>query len=208
MVRGIKPRAAATVAAVGLAFATLATVTPASAAGSAAPAKDHPVRLASVTGSARIFYAFRPDDEIRFTVDAQAAPYTRRFPDDPQLKDGLPTDARGTIHFTHRKAETGEVGTADAAVDCLVTGDHVATLTAVITKSDAMPVGQRVGLSISQGHGHAKDRLGFSWGVVNLDVDANGKPVQPVVGTGMAPAPFAPVVDGGYTVRPGDLEVR
>ncbi|MFJ9446959.1 hypothetical protein ACIRRH_34670 [Kitasatospora sp. NPDC101235] len=207
MVHGIKPRTAAALAAVGLAFATIATVTPASAAGSAAPAEGHPVRLASVTGSARIFYAFQPDDEIRFTIDAQAAPYTRGFPG-TRIKDGLPTDARGTVHFTHRVAGTGAVGTADAAVDCLVTGDHVATLTAVITTSDAMPVGQRVGLSISQGHGHGKDRLGFSWGVVNLDVDANGKPVPPVVGTCMAPAPFAPVVGGGYTVHPGDLEMR
>ncbi|MET8545476.1 hypothetical protein ABZW03_33295 [Kitasatospora sp. NPDC004799] len=206
MVRVIKP-CAATLAAVGLAFAMLATVTPASAAGPAAPTKGHPVRLASVTGSGRIFYAFRPDDEIRFTVDAQVAPYTRGFPG-TIVPDGLPTDARGTVRFTHHKAGTNEVGTADAAVDCLVTGDHVATLTAVITTSDVMPVGQRIGLSISQGHGHDKGRLGFSWGVVNLDVDANGKPVQPVVGTCMAPAPFAPVVDGGYTVHPGDLEVR
>ncbi|TQF03050.1 hypothetical protein E6W39_13285 [Kitasatospora acidiphila] len=205
MVRTGTSRLAVTLAAAAVALTALTAAAPAADAG--VTGADHPARLASVSGSARIFYAFRPNDEIRFTVDAQAAPYTRGFPG-TQIKDGLPTDARGTVHFSHRVVGSSEVHTADAAVDCLVTGDRVATVTAVITKSDVMPVGQRVGLSIYHGPGHGNDRLGFSWGVGNLDVDADGKPVQPVVGTCMAPAPFAPVVDGGFAVHPADLEVR
>ncbi|GAA2278735.1 MULTISPECIES: hypothetical protein [Kitasatospora] len=195
----------------GLALATLTGVTAASAADTAeARGSNRPAQLASVTGSGRIFYAFAAADEIRFSIDAQAAPYTRRFPDVPALKEGLPTDARGTVRFSHRDAASGNTYHDEAAVDCLVTGDRVATLTAVVTKSEVGNVGQRIGLSVYDGAtkdtpGHSNDRLGFSWGVVNLDVDAHGHPVQPVVGTCMAPAPFAPVVQGGFTVHHADL---
>ncbi|MEU9042910.1 MULTISPECIES: hypothetical protein [unclassified Kitasatospora] len=200
-------RAARGAAAAGLALAALTGVAPASATATNPPAHQdgRAARPASVSGTARISYAFAPADEIWFTVNAQAAPYTHRFPG-TQVADGLPTDARGTVRFSHRTADTGKVYSAEAEVDCLTTGGPVATLTAVVTTSDVGNVGQRIGLSIYQGGGHDDGRLGFSWGIANVDVDAGGKPYQPVVGTCMAPAPFAPVLRGGFTVHHTELE--
>ncbi|MDY0812219.1 hypothetical protein [Kitasatospora purpeofusca] len=161
-------------------------------------------RPASVSGSGRIWYAFSPDDEIWFTVDARAKPYSRPLPG-TKSPNGLPTDAVGTVRYSHRVAATGETFSAEAEVDCLSTGGPVATLTAVIS-SDAGNSKERIGLSVYQGSARDGARLGFSWGVANLDMDADQKPYQPVVGTCMAPAPFAPVLRGGYTVRHVELE--
>ncbi|MGW0645069.1 MULTISPECIES: hypothetical protein [Streptomyces] len=175
----------------------------------AAPAGDAPATkragTASVHGSARIHYAFSPDDDIRFTIDAEAAPYSRPLPGLPQ---GLPTDARGTVSFRHAVAATGQIATAKARVDCLVTGGGTATLTAVVTRSDVGPVGERLGFSVTEGHRGEPDRLGFSWGVANVDpekTDEKGNVTAPRVGTCMAPAPFAPAVRGGFTVRHAEL---
>ncbi|MFJ9457759.1 hypothetical protein ACIRST_22085 [Kitasatospora sp. NPDC101447] len=207
----VSARAARGVAAAGLALVALTGVAPASATGAAsatAPSAEQDgraARPASVSGTARISYAFSPDDEIRFTVDALAAPYTHRFPG-TGAAEGLPTDARGTVRYSHRTADTGKVYSAEAQVDCLSTGGPVATLTAVVTRSDVGNTGERIGLSIYQGSGHGDARLGFSWGVANMDVGADGKPYQPVVGTCMAPAPFAPVLRGGFTVHHTELE--
>ncbi len=219
----VRTRAARAAAAVTLALAALTGVAPASATTASTPTAAtattspahqdaRPARPASVSGTARISYAFVPDDEIWFTVDAQAVPYSRRFPG-TALADGLPTDARGTVRYSHRTAADGQVHSAEAEVDCLATGGPVATLTAVVTRSDIDNVGQRIGLSVYQGRegdagGHGGGRLGFSWGIGNMDVDANGAPYQPVVGTCMAPAPFAPVLRGGFTVHHTELEVR
>ncbi|MEU8921972.1 hypothetical protein AB0D10_13700 [Kitasatospora sp. NPDC048545] len=220
----VSTRAARGVAAAGLAFAALtgAAGAPASATGvppADAPPADAPpagaasgrqdgvpsARPAGVSGTARISYALAPDDEIWFTVNARAAPYTRRFPG-TGAAEGLPTDAGGTVRFSHQVAATGKVYSAEARVDCLSTGGPVATLTAVVTTSDVGNVGERIGLSVYQGTGHGDGRLGFSWGVANMDVGADGKPYQPVVGTCMAPAPFAPVLRGGFTVHHTELE--
>ncbi|MFJ9697048.1 hypothetical protein [Kitasatospora sp. NPDC101183] len=200
-------RATHITAAAALALAALTGIAPASAS----PSRAHHLALASVKGSARIMYAYSPKDDIRFTIDAQAAPYTHRFPG-TRLENGLPTDAEGTVLVSHHSAEKNATFTAEARVDCLATGGPVATLTAVVTKSAVLTVGQRIGLSVYQGSGDDEDgggaRLGFSWGIGNADVDASGKPYQPVVGTCMAPAPFAPVVHGGYQVHHADIEVR
>ncbi|MFJ4095736.1 hypothetical protein ACIPYS_29450 [Kitasatospora sp. NPDC089913] len=212
-------RTARVAAAAGLALAALSGVAPASAdtlstdgvstvslSGESGPAGrgDRPERTASVSGSARISYAFSPDDEIRFTVDARAKPYSRPLPG-TNSPNGLPTDAVGTVRYSHRVAATGEVHSAEAEVDCLSTGGPVATLTAVIG-SDTENRKERIGLSVYQGSGRDGARLGFSWGVANLDLDADQKPYQPVVGTCMAPAPFAPVLQGGFTVHHVELE--
>ncbi|MGW2374208.1 hypothetical protein [Kitasatospora sp. NPDC001683] len=199
-------RTAMAAALAALALTTLAATAPAGATPSAETATTTATATtattARVNGSARIHYALNPTDEMWFTIDAEGAPYTHPVPGVPT---GLPTDARGTVHFSHRVAKSGDVRQADATVDCLATGGPVATLTAVITKSDAMPVGQRIGLSIYDAHGHGKDRLGFSWGVGNMDLDQDGSPYQPVVGTCMALAPFAPVTSGNFTVHPVEL---
>ncbi|KPI14242.1 hypothetical protein OV450_2773 [Actinobacteria bacterium OV450] len=174
-------------------FATLSGPSSASANKPSGPAK--------VSGQGRIFYAYAPDDEIRFTVDATAAPFSRPL---DQLPKGMPTDARGTVTVSHSVARTKETRTAEAAVDCLVTGGDTATLTAVVTKSaDPEEIGTRYGFSVKSG-GPGRGRFAFSWGVANLDV-VDGKPVAPRVGTCMAPAPFAPVTEGGFKVTHGDL---
>ncbi|MQS11354.1 hypothetical protein F7Q99_03365 [Streptomyces kaniharaensis] len=196
-------RTAIAAATAALALATLTAAAPAPAPGSDS---DHHTRPASVSGTGRISYAFSPSDEIWFTVDAQAAPFTHPFPGVDKLEHGLPTDARGTVRWSHRDASTGTVYRAEAAVDCLVTGGPVATLTAVVTTSDIGNVGERIGLSIYDGHG--RSRLGFSWGIGNLDVDAAGRPRPAVTGTCMAPAPFAPVVNGGFTVHHTELPTQ
>lgn len=162
-------------------------------------------RPASVSGKARVSYAFSPDDEIWFTVDARAKPYSRPLPG-TKAPDGLPTDAVGTIHYSHRVAATGVVYNAVAEVDCLSTGGPVATVTAVVTTSDIGNANERIGLSVYQGRGRDGDRLGFSWGVANLDMGPDQQPYQPVVGTCMAPAPFAPVLRGGFSVHHVELE--
>ncbi|MFE2294703.1 hypothetical protein [Streptomyces sp. NPDC059452] len=185
-----------------------ALLTTACVAAAPAPAADtakKPPRTASVHGSARVHYVFSPQDDIRFTVDAVAAPYSRPL---PGLPGGLPTDARGTVRFTHHVDSTGETVSAEARVDCLVTGGRTATFTAVVTRSDTGPVGERLGFSVYEGRAGEPDRLGFSWGVANVDPDTpdeKGNPTQPTVGTCMAPAPFAPAVHGGFTVRHTEL---
>ncbi|MFF3111428.1 hypothetical protein ACFVSN_19815 [Kitasatospora sp. NPDC057904] len=193
-------RTAIAAAAAALAVTTVTAVVPAQGADAAPHA-----RPASVSGSGRIVFDYSPDDEIRFTVDARAVPFSRPFPDVPALAHGLPTDARGTVTISHRVAATGQVGHAEAAVDCLVTGGPVATLTAIVTRSDVRPVGERIGLSVFDSHGKGKDRLGFSWGAVNTDLDSEGRPRPGITGTCMAPAPFNPVVEGGYHVHHTEL---
>ncbi|WP_143200531.1 hypothetical protein [Kitasatospora sp. CB01950] len=161
---------------------------------------------ATVSGSVRVFYVYSAQDEIRFTFDAQAAPFSRPLPGRPQ---GLPTDARGTVRISHRVPSQNLTVTADAAVDCLVTGGRSATLTAVVTRADpevADWVGRRYGFSVLDGgRGGNHDRVGFSWGVGDLTFDDHGTPIQAPVGTCMAPAPFAPVTEGALTVHPAEL---
>jgi hypothetical protein len=152
--------------------------------------------LARVVGSARIHYVYSPEDTIRFRVDAEAAPFTRPLTA-PGGERGLPTDARGTVRISHRVASTGFTAWAVADVDCLVTGGSTATLTAVVRASNTSEKGERVGISVQQGRGGEPDRLGFGWGVANVGADRTG--------TCMAPAPFAPVVRGGYRVAHADL---
>ncbi|MEU6867622.1 hypothetical protein ABZ924_31030 [Streptomyces sp. NPDC046876] len=178
-----------------------ATTVLAALSGPPSSAAGKPSGPAKVSGQGRIFYTYAPDDEIRFTVNATAAPFSR--PIEP-LPKGMPTDARGTVTISHRVARTKETRTAEAAVDCLVTGGDTATLTAVVTKSaDPADIGTRYGFSVKNG-GPGRGRFGFSWGVANLDV-VDGKPVASRVGTCMAPAPFAPVTEGGFKVTHGDL---
>ncbi|MFE1316196.1 hypothetical protein [Kitasatospora phosalacinea] len=175
-------------------------------AATAAEAKDRPSPgPASVTGTAQIFFAYSPDDDIRFGIDAHSAPWTRPVPDSPF--GGLPTDATGTIRISHHVKALDITVTAEGQVDCLVTGGPSASLTAVITRADpevAGWLGKRIGLSVLDGRGHEPDRLGFSWSVVN-EQHGSSDPAQSDVGTCMAPAPFTTVREGGFRVRPADL---
>lgn len=166
----------------------------------AAPAGKKPAKTASVHGEARISYIESLNDDIRFTIHAEQTPFTRPMP--PKAPQGLSTDARGTLKFSHA-SRGGVTGWTEARVDCLVTSGRTATLTAIVTKSNVGEIGARLGISVQQGGRGEPDRLGFSWGVVNADpgnVDENGGPVSPRTGTCMAPAPFTTVIKGGYKV--------
>ncbi|MFJ7420569.1 hypothetical protein ACIQXD_18455 [Streptomyces uncialis] len=158
---------------------------------------------ARVRGAGRIDYVYSPDDTIRFSVDAEAAPFTRPLPG-VQLP-GLPTDARGTVRISHHVPATGRTGWSVADVDCLVTGGATATLTATVRESNVSDPGTRFGVSVQQGRHGQPDRIGFSWGVVNTAADTTDGPKASPVGSCMAPAPFAPVTDGGFTVRHTEL---
>lgn len=171
----------------------------------AGPAPAHsgekkPAKNASVHGNSRISYIESIDHDIRFTIHAEQKPFTR--PLLPELPNGLSTDAEGTLRFTHTTPD-GFTGWAEATVDCLVTSGRTATLTAVVTESNVEETGTRLGISVQQGAKGEPDRLGFSWGVANVDPanrDEKGRLVQPRVGTCMAPAPFTTVVAGGFKV--------
>jgi hypothetical protein len=161
----------------------------------------HDRQPASVDGSARVFYAYSPNDTIRFAFDATAKPFSRPM---PGLPGGLPTDATGTVRISHHVAAHNVTVTAEGRVDCLVTGGRTATFTAVITRADPQVsdwVGTRRGFSVTDGRGRVPDRMGFSWDIVNVDTDDAGNPIQPSAGTCLAPAPFAPVLDGGFRVH-------
>ncbi|MFI9308977.1 hypothetical protein [Streptomyces triculaminicus] len=206
------PRRRTTAAALATAtvFAALATVACSASASSSASGTDtaheavhakKPAAVAQVSGKARISYAYSPKDEIRFSVEAQSAPFSRPVGEFPM---GMPTDARGKVTIYHWSPGKKEARRGEAAVDCLVTGGDTATLTAVVTKSqDPGEIGTRMGFSVRTG-GPGKGRFGFHWGVSNLDV-VDGKAVMPHVGTCMAPAPFAPVAEGGFTVKHAEL---
>ncbi|MEU5283840.1 hypothetical protein AB0G97_07435 [Streptomyces sp. NPDC020755] len=180
-------------------LAGLVAAGPAPAAPAASAGKK-PAKTASVHGEARISYIESIDDDIRFTIHAEQTPFTR--PVHPTAPEGLSTDARGSLRISHTR-QGGDTGWAEAKVDCLVTSGRTATLTAVVTKSNVEEIGARLGISVQQGGKGEPDRLGFSWGVVNVDpehVDENGRPVRPQAGTCMAPAPFTTVIKGGFKV--------
>ncbi|MGK5639321.1 hypothetical protein ACSNOK_13580 [Streptomyces sp. URMC 126] len=198
---------------VAAALATAAACAAISGLGPAASASDAPAAdavaavetapTARVTGSARLDFSYAPKDVIRFSVDARAVPFSRPLPG-PHLEHGLPTDARGTVTWSHWVAATHETRRAEAAVDCLVTGGDTATFTAVVTKSaDPSEIGARYGFSARTG-GPGKGRFGFHWAVGNVDV-VKGVPGSARVGTCMAPAPFTPLKSGGFTVRHAEL---
>lgn len=173
----------------------------------AAPAPAAPVapKTASVHGEGQVFYAYSPDDEIRFTFHAESAPFSNPIAL-PGGEKGMPTDAGGVVIVHHRVAKTGVTGTSTARVDCLVTGGRTATLTALVETSDVgWKENRRIGISIEDGTGGQPDRVGFTWDLVNIDEQPDGKVAQPTVGSCMAPAPFAPAVKGGFKVTPAPL---
>ncbi|MFJ8043481.1 hypothetical protein ACIRBX_23580 [Kitasatospora sp. NPDC096147] len=178
---------------------------PASAGTPTAAATATPA-TAAVSGRVRLSYAYSPDDDIRFEFEAEAAPFSRPMEGAPQ---GLPTDARGTVKVSHYTPALNRTVRSEGTVDCLVTGDRTATFTMLITRADPEmtdTVGQRRGFSVyDSGSPGVPDRFGFGWGVANVDTDASGKPVEGRTGTCMGPAPFAPVIEGGLTVRHTEL---
>ncbi|GAA2708424.1 hypothetical protein [Actinoplanes palleronii] len=170
-----------------------------------APASARP-DTARVTGSADFMLPFDPDDDVRsFAFDVRSTPYTTPI---PGLPHGLPTDATGTVRVSHFVPAQQLTVRFEATVDCLVTSPGLATLTAVVTRADSVVadwVGKRVGFSVQDGgRGHG-DRVGFTWSFSG-DQDADGTWHEARIGTCLAPAPFAVVTRGDYTLRHAELK--
>ncbi|MFF3084081.1 hypothetical protein ACFVRB_03400 [Streptomyces nojiriensis] len=192
--------------------ATLIGASPAPAAPApeapAAPAAPAAQKLASVHGGGTVAYPYVPKEhDIRFTVDADAAPWSRPFPA-PGGEQGMPVDARGKVTVYHAMPDENFTAVAEAEVDCMVTGGRTATITAVVTSSNVGWEGKRIGISVQDGERGAPDRVGFSWGIANVDVKSDGSVSEPRVGTCMAPAPFTEVTKGGFKVTPAPLAPR
>ncbi|MFI1646539.1 hypothetical protein ACH4XT_06300 [Streptomyces avidinii] len=187
--------------------ATLIAAAPAPAA-PALPAAPAASKLASVHGGGTVAYPYVPKShDIRFTVDAEAAPWSRPFPA-PGGEQGMPVDARGRVTVHHAMPDQDFTGVAEAEVDCMVTGGRTATITAVVTSSNVGWEGKRIGISVQDGERGGPDRVGFSWGIANVDVKPDGSVSEPRVGTCMAPAPFTEVTEGGFKVTPAPLAPR
>ncbi|MFE6909773.1 hypothetical protein [Streptomyces erythrochromogenes] len=173
-----------------------------------APAAPAAPKTASVHGGGTVHYPYVPaSHDIRFTVDAESVPFSRPLKGE-NLEQGLPTDARGRVTVYHAMPDQGFTGVAEAEVDCMVTGGRTATVTAVVTSSNVGWEGKRIGLSVQDGERGAPDRVGFSWGIVNVDAKPDGTVAEPTVGTCMAPAPFTEVTKGGFKVTPAPLAPR
>jgi hypothetical protein len=186
------------VAAAMVAAAVGAVPSVAVAGGKPAPAR--------VTGRADFALPFWPDDDVRsFTFDVTAKPWSRPL---PGLPTGSPADATGTVRVSHLLAGTTTPVTFEAAVDCLITAPGTAALTAIVTRGDEPVrdwVGKRVGFSVQDGgRGGRHDRVGFTWSVSG-DQNEAGEWGAAKIGTCLAPAPFAPVTRGDYTVHHADL---
>ncbi|MCG7523248.1 hypothetical protein MHW47_02105 [Streptomyces sp. OfavH-34-F] len=192
--------ATAAIAALVAGFTLCASSTASSAEQRTGHRRPGPARI---VGSGDFVLPYVSDSDVRsFSFDVVAAPYSIPRPGIPT---GLPVDARGTIRISHYSAEQNVTYTSEGQVECLVTGPNTATVTALITKvshEETGSLGKRVGLSVYDGgKGGKTDRVGFSWNGVNLL--PNSKDAE--VGTCMAPAPYAPVVKGGYTVTHAEL---
>jgi hypothetical protein len=191
----------------GVAAAVLALTAMTGQAAQAHPAADPAGRHAAgarVTGSAEFVLPFSPDDDVRkFVFDVRAAPYTRPL---PGLPSGSPADATGTVAVSHMVAANHQTVTLEAVVDCLITSPGTATVTAIVTRADEPVrdwIGKRIGFSVYDG-GRRGDRVGFTWALSGDQNDA-GEWGPARIGTCVAPAPFAPVTHGDYTVRHADL---
>ncbi|MGC4868462.1 hypothetical protein ACLQ3B_23855 [Micromonospora sp. DT53] len=174
------------------------------AAATPAGAADH--RPARVTGSAEFVLPFGQDGDVQsFAFDAQAAPYSRPLPI-PRGENGTPADATGTVRVAHWLAAADITVRWEASVDCMITSPGHATLTGIVTRADQMAkelVGKRVGFSVQDGGRHG-DRVGFTWSA-SMDQDAAGQWGPARIGTCLAPAAFATVTRGDFTVRHAEL---
>lgn len=172
----------------------------------AAPAGAADRGPARVSGSAEFVLPYGRDGDVRsFTFDARSVPYSRPIPVEGG-EQGSPADATGTVRVAHRLAGTGITVRFEAAVDCMITSPGHATLTAVVTRADEQArdfVGKRVGFSV-QDRGRGRDRVGFTW-AASADQNEAGQWGPSRIGTCLAPAAFARVVRGDYTVRHAEL---
>ncbi|GIF47238.1 hypothetical protein Afe04nite_17770 [Asanoa ferruginea] len=172
----------------------------------AAPAGAANRGPARVTGSAEFALPYGQDSDVRsFAFDARSAPYSRPLPL-PGGEQGGPADATGTVRVAHWVAADNITVRWEAAVDCMITSPGYATLTAIVTRADPLArdfVGKRVGFSVQDG-GRGRDRVGFTWSA-SADQNEAGEWGPSRIGTCLAPAAFATVTRGDYTVRHAEL---
>ncbi|MFG2499161.1 Repetin [Streptomyces sp. NPDC048441] len=143
--------------AVGAALLALAgAVGPATASDAPHPGRE----AAALTGTAKLDRP--PGDNATITFDAHLDARDRNDPG----------AAHGTIKLSHYMENPKFGGSAEARVDCLLTGGKVATVSAVVTKADGGlkgAVGKRVGMTV---HDQGKqDRFGYSWAMVGIPND-------------------------------------
>ncbi|WTX00791.1 hypothetical protein OG216_45950 (plasmid) [Streptomycetaceae bacterium NBC_01309] len=173
-----------------LALGAAALAASAVPAASVATTNSRPPKV-SVTGSARVFYAPAPADDVRFTFDAHAlAPTAGQGPQ--------PADARGTVRVYHRVSALNLTLWAEGEVNCVMTSGRVATLTAFVTKTSPELggwAGKHLGFTVLDSGSH--DQLGSTGPVDALAKCMAGDPNAPV----MAPAPFFNLQAGGYRVK-------
>ncbi|TQJ23432.1 hypothetical protein FBZ33_3702 [Micromonospora sp. A202] len=172
----------------------------------ATPAGAASHRPAQVTGSAEFVLPYGQDSDVRsFAFDARSVPYSRPIPL-PGGEKGSPADATGTVRVAHWLATENITVRFEAAVDCMITSPGHATVTGVVIRADEKAsdfLGQRVGFSVQDG-GRGRDRVGFTWSA-SADQNEAGQWGPARVGTCLAPAAFATVTRGNYTVRHAEL---
>lgn len=172
----------------------------------ATPAGAASHRPAQVTGSAEFVLPYGQDSDVRsFAFDARSVPYSRPIPL-PGGENGSPADATGTVRVAHWLAAENITVRFEAAVDCMITSPGHATVTGVVIRADEKAsdfLGQRVGFSVQDG-GRGRDRVGFTWSA-SADQNEAGQWGPARVGTCLAPAAFATVTRGNYTVRHAEL---
>ncbi|MBO0513874.1 hypothetical protein [Streptomyces beijiangensis] len=148
---------------------------------------------AHVSGDAWVRFGADPDNPMRrFIFDAYGAPY--------RVVDGKVSFTHlghGAVRYFHPKSPGSKEGWwGTVKVDYVMTGGPVAVVSGTITDGPDTK-GARKSFSVySDPRGHAFDRMGFSWGVVDARCTQNNA----------APAPFNSYVSGrGYTVRSVEL---
>ncbi|MEU7800324.1 hypothetical protein AB0J14_32970 [Micromonospora arborensis] len=189
----------------GWGIAAVAMLVTATATGAAAGAADRgPAR---VTGSAEFVLPYGQDGDVRsFAFDVRSAPYSRIILLPGGKEVSSPADATGTVWVEHWLATQNITVRFEAAVDCMITSPGHAALTGIVTRADEMAMehlGKRVGFSVQDG-GRGRDRVGFTWSA-SFDQDEAGDWGPARIGTCLAPAAFATVSRGDYTVRHAQL---
>jgi hypothetical protein len=155
---------------------------------------------ASVTGSARIFFAPAPDDNVRFTFDAHTV--------SPTADQNPRPDAQGMVRVSHWSATQNRTVWVEGEVNCVMTSGRAATLTALVTKTSPEDekhwMNKHIGFTVFDGGAdhprRSLDQVGFTGPKENLAKCMAESLDAPV----MAPAPFAMVQSGGYQVKPAE----
>ncbi|WP_433338151.1 hypothetical protein [Spirillospora sp. CA-294931] len=169
--------------------ATAAALTAGASAATATASGSDPKKV-TIKGSARMYYAPDPKDDVRFTLDATAT-YTELG------QDPMPATAGGTFKVSHRVDSLNITVWAEARVDCVRASGRVATVTAVVYKTSPELqrdwMGRRLGFTIAD-FGRKNDQMGSIGPREEVARCLKGTPY-------VAPAPFSLAQRGGFTLK-------